>query len=231
MAQRRMFSLKIVDTDAFMEMPISSQLLYFHLAMRADDEGFVANPKRIQKTLGSGDDDYKVLVAKKFVLEFNSGVCVIKHWLIHNAIRTNRFNPTTYQRELAELRIKDNKAYTKGEDGIPVVNQRLTIVPAIVPASGMALLNLTKLNLTKLNKEETKNKYGEFENVLLSDIEYEKLVSRFNESNTKLLIESLSTGIASKGYKYKNHYAALLNWARREIKNYQEKESTKRRIV
>jgi hypothetical protein len=108
MANRRMFSMKIIDTDAFMDMPQSSQLLYFHLAMNADDDGFVSNPKKIMRSIGSSDDDYKVLVAKKFIIPFESGVCVIKHWLIHNLIRSDRYTETQYVREKSKLFI-DNK--------------------------------------------------------------------------------------------------------------------------
>jgi len=103
--------MQIVDTDAFLEMPQTSQLLYFHLCMRADDEGFVSNPKKIMRMVGSCDDDFKVLITKKFVIVFKSGVCVIKHWLIHNLIRSDRFNETTYKKEKEQLTIKPNKGY------------------------------------------------------------------------------------------------------------------------
>src|SRR3990167_2038857 len=103
MAQRRMFSLKIVDTDAFLDMPQSSQLLYFHLSMRADDDGFVSNPKKVMRTTGAQEDDLKVLFAKRFVLPFESGVCVIKHWKIHNYIQSDRYAPTQYVKEKALL--------------------------------------------------------------------------------------------------------------------------------
>lgn len=111
MANKRMFSLSVVDTDAFLEMPQSSQLLYFHLSMRADDEGFVSSPQKIKKMVGSGDDDYRVLIAKKFIIPFESGVCVIKHWLIHNTVRLDRFSGTNYIKEKSQLLVKDNKAY------------------------------------------------------------------------------------------------------------------------
>ena len=115
MPKRRMFSLQIVDTDAFLEMPMTSQLLYFHLAMRADDEGFVGNPKRIIKMMGSSEDDFKVLIAKRFLLSFESGVVVIKHWLIHNTIRMDRFSSTSYKLEKSKLGLRENKAYTEIE--------------------------------------------------------------------------------------------------------------------
>ena len=107
MAQRRMFSLKIVDTDAFLDMPQSSQLLYFHLSMRADDDGFVANPKKIMRVIGSQEDDLKVLFTKRFVLPFDSGVCVIKHWKIHNYIQNDRYMPTQYVKEKAMLDVDE----------------------------------------------------------------------------------------------------------------------------
>ena len=87
MAQRRMFSKQIVHTDAFMDMSPTAQNLYFHLSMEADDDGFVSNPNRIIKLLGSNADDYKILIAKRFILQFKSGICVIKHWLIRSEER------------------------------------------------------------------------------------------------------------------------------------------------
>ena len=112
MAERRMFTKKIVDSDAFLDMPLSSQALYFHLSMRADDEGFINNPKKIQRMVGASDDDMKVLVAKRFILVFESGVIVIKHWKMHNYIQADRFHPTDYKDERNQLYVKDNKSYS-----------------------------------------------------------------------------------------------------------------------
>lgn len=113
MAERRMFTQKIIDSDAFLDMPLSTQALYFHLNMRADDDGFVNNPKRIQRTIGASEDDLKLLIAKRFVICFENGVIVIKHWRMHNTLRKDRYNPTQYQEELAMLDIKENKSYTE----------------------------------------------------------------------------------------------------------------------
>lgn len=112
MADRRMFSKTIIDSDAFLDMPLSTQALYFHLSMRADDEGFVNNPKRITRLVNATDDDYKLLIAKRFIIPFQSGVTVIKHWRIHNYIQKDRFKPTVYKDELAMLEVKENGAYT-----------------------------------------------------------------------------------------------------------------------
>jgi hypothetical protein len=112
MAERRMFAKTIIDSDAFLDMPLSTQSLYFHLSMRADDDGFINNPKRIQRMIGCGDDDLKLLMAKKFILVFDSGVIVIKHWKIHNYIQKDRYKPTLYQEEKAEVVETDSKAYS-----------------------------------------------------------------------------------------------------------------------
>lgn len=109
MAQRRMFSLKVVDTDEFLDMPQSTQLLYYNLAMRADDDGFVSSPKKVMKISGCGDDDIKVLVAKRYIIPFDSGVCVIRHWRVHNLIRHDRYTETEYHDEIAMLGVKDGK--------------------------------------------------------------------------------------------------------------------------
>ena len=111
MAERRMFAKTIIDSDAFLDMSLSTQSLYFHLSMRADDDGFVNNPKKIQRMIGCGDDELKMLVSKKFIIPFESGICVIKHWKIHNYIQTDRYKETVYKEEKARLEIKDNKAY------------------------------------------------------------------------------------------------------------------------
>lgn len=113
MAERRMFTTKIVDSDAFMDMPLSTQSLYFHLSMRADDDGFVNNPKKIQRMIGASEDDLKLLIAKRFILAFESGVIVIKHWRMHNLLRKDRYNPTQYQEEFKMLSLKENGAYTE----------------------------------------------------------------------------------------------------------------------
>ena len=119
MAEKRMFTQKIIDSDAFLDMPLSSQALYFHLNMRADDDGFVNNPKRIQRTIGASEDDLKLLIVKRFVIGFESGVIVIKHWKMHNTLRKDRYNPTQYQEELSTLALKENNSYTeKAVDGL-----------------------------------------------------------------------------------------------------------------
>ena len=113
MADRRMFNKQIIDSDAFLDMPLSTQALYFHLAMRADDDGFVDNPKKIQKIINASPDDLKVLDGKRYILTFESGVIVIKHWRLHNTLRFDRYKKTSYLEERSQLGIKENKSYTE----------------------------------------------------------------------------------------------------------------------
>ena len=115
MAERRMFAKTIIDSDAFLEMPTTSQLLYFHLAMRADDDGFVNKPKSLMRMVGCKDDDLKLLFVKKFLIPFESGVVVIKHWKIHNYIRKDTYTETKYKEEKATLEMDENNAYRLAE--------------------------------------------------------------------------------------------------------------------
>ena len=112
MAERRMFAKTIIDSDAFLDMPLSTQALYFHLSMRADDDGFINNAKKIQRMLGCSDDDMKILLAKNFIIPFETGVCVIKHWKIHNLIQKDRYKPTVYGELKNQLSLKNNNVYT-----------------------------------------------------------------------------------------------------------------------
>lgn len=123
MAERRMFAKTIIDSDAFLDMPLSAQALYFHLSMRADDDGFINNPKKIQRMVGASDDDCKLLILKRFILTFESGVIVIKHWRIHNYIQKDRYRETVYLQEKSSLYLNENNAYTEdATDGRPIID-------------------------------------------------------------------------------------------------------------
>ena len=110
MASKRMINLKLIDTDLFLEMPVSARLLYYEYCMRADDDGFVDAPLKIIKMIGVSNDDYKILVTKQFIIPFETRVCVVKHWLLHNTIRGDRYHPTIhiYERNMLEI---NNKTY------------------------------------------------------------------------------------------------------------------------
>ena len=127
MAKKRMISPEIIDSDLFLEMPQSSRLLYYDLNIRADDDGFVGNPRKIMKSIGCSEDDVRVLISKQFILPFDSGVIVIRHWKLHNYIRKDRYTPTIYTNERKQLNLEDNGAYilchTNGiPDDIPMVD-------------------------------------------------------------------------------------------------------------
>lgn len=157
MAERRMFAKTIIDSDAFLDMPASTQLLYFHLNMRADDEGFINSPKRIVRMVGCSDDDLRLLIAKRFILPFESGVVVIKHWRIHNIIRMDRYHPTAYKEEKEQLVLKDNGAYTLATNWQPNDNQLTTkwqptdnqMVGNLATESNISKSNISKSNITR----------------------------------------------------------------------------------
>jgi hypothetical protein len=112
MAEKRMFTKKITESDSFLDMPSSTQALYFHLNMAADDDGFVNNPRKIQRDVGASADDLNLLLVKSFIISFDSGIIVIKHWKMHNYIQSDRYKPTDYTEEKSMLSIKENKSYT-----------------------------------------------------------------------------------------------------------------------
>ena len=133
MAERRMFAKSVIDSDAFSDMPLTTQALYFHLGMQADDDGFVNNPKKIQRSIGATADDMERLIAKGFIISFDSGVIVITHWKIHNYIRKDTYNETTCREEKALLELRENKIYympghAPSTDCIRTVDEPLTQV-------------------------------------------------------------------------------------------------------
>lgn len=112
MAQKRMFRLDVLETDAFMEMPLTTQALYFWLGLKADDDGFIGNPNMVTRNVGASSDDLKLLIAKGFLIQFADGVVVVKHWRMHNTLSANRYKETKYLEDKSILKIKDNKAYS-----------------------------------------------------------------------------------------------------------------------
>ena len=112
MAERRMFAKTIIDSDAFLDMPVTARLLYYDLGMRADDDGFVNSPKKIMRITGASSDDMNILIMRKFIIPFDSGVVAIKHWRIHNYIRKDTYVETKYKDEKEQLMLDENNAYT-----------------------------------------------------------------------------------------------------------------------
>lgn len=128
MAQRRMFSLEVCDTDNFLDMPASTQLLYFHLGLRADDDGFVSSPKKITAMVNCSTDDLKLLIAKQFVIPFQSGVCVIRDWKVNNYIQKDRYHETRYLAEKSMLTICEDQSYMLDTERIQDVSKMDTEV-------------------------------------------------------------------------------------------------------
>lgn len=125
MAERRMFAKSVIESDSFLDLPMSARLLYYDLGMRGDDDGFVDSPKRIMRLTGASEDDIKLLITKQFLIPFDSGVVVIRHWKIHNYLRSDRYKGTQYQVEKSILTEGANGIYCLS-DGIPAVYQAST---------------------------------------------------------------------------------------------------------
>ena len=212
MADRRMFSKTIIDSDTFLDMPLSAQALYFHLSMRADDDGFVNNPKKIQRMIGASDDDCRLLIMKQLIIAFDSGVIVIKHWRLHNYIQKDRYKPTLYQNEKSTLELDESKVYTK----------------CIQDVSNMdTQVRLGKVRLGKVKESEDKphspkKAYGEFKNVLLSDDEYNLLIEQFG--NPEQLIKRLDEYKEQSGKRYNSDYMAIKKWVVEAVKEDEAKK-------
>lgn len=112
MAERRMFASKVISSDDFLDMPATSQLLYFHLGMRADDDGFVGSPRAVMRMIGASNDDLKLLCAKNYIIPFKSGVVLVSHWKINNYIQRDRYHETVYLSEKQGVEVKENGVYT-----------------------------------------------------------------------------------------------------------------------
>lgn len=222
MAERRMFAKTIIDSDAFLDMPTSSQLLYFHLSMRADDDGFVNKPKSVMRMVGCKEDDLKLLFVKKFLIPFESGIVVIKHWKIHNYIAKDRYTETKYKEEKSQLQLDENKAYTQSSTPCiqPVyeaeTQDRLGKDSIGKCSEDNILLDSNESEQTAppkpKKKKSAKDKYGEFQNVLLTNEEYERLADDFGADLRDKAISFLDAYIEEKGYKSKSHNLAIRRW-------------------
>lgn len=242
MAERRMFSKSIIDTDLFVQMPQTARLLYYEIAIRADDDGFLGSPIKTQRMIGCSDEDMRLLFAKGYIIPFQSGVVVVSHWKIHNYIRKDTYNETIYKAEKELLGIDENGAYyLKSSSELLESNESVTNPsrrgddfaddPWTQVRLGKGRLGKDRLgkvnNLLEksepdkeltLKAKEKKHIYGEYANILLTDSELEKLKTEFS-GDWQSRIENLSQGIELKNYKYKSHYLAIKRWAEREITN------------
>lgn len=220
MANKRMYSKDITDSDPFIEMSSAAQALYFHLNQGADDDGFNNQVQMAMWKAHASKDDLKVLMAKNYIIRFENGIIVIKHWRLHNTLRKDRYTPTNYKEELSLLGIKENGAYTLGcqvvADGLP--NGCLSIDKNSLVEESIEEGSIEEAAPPKTSR----HKYGMYENVLLSDEEYQKLTEEFPHDYTDR-IERLSEYIASTGKKYKSHLATIRLWARKDTTQQQTK--------
>jgi hypothetical protein len=198
--------------------------------MRADDDGFVNNPKRIQRMIGASEDDLKLLLAKRFILGFENGVVVIKHWRMHNLLRKDRYNPTQYIEQKSQLEIKEDGAYTEKPLGNhlattwqPNGNQMATQVSigkdSIVEDSIGESISAEPTPAPKPKKR----KFGEYSHVLLTEEQNAKLIEEYGEDMTVKAITFLDEYIEMKGYKAKNHYLAIKKWVIDAVKEREQK--------
>lgn len=204
MAKRRMMSLDVIDTDTFMEMPASTQCLYFHLLMRADDDGFVDKPKKILKAVNCSEDDLKVLLAKKYLIPFETGVCVITHWKIHNYIQKDRYKETLYLDEKKQLKQEKNGMYTlciqsvdTGKDSIELIN-----------------------NNTYINNicDFAEKNFGR----TLAPLEYEKLDLWLEQHGYEKLKLALEVCVMNKVDSFRYLETILNNWKNRTLEEIKE---------
>ena len=232
MARRRMFSKAIIDSDAFLDMPVTTQLLYFHLSMRADDDGFINKPKSIMRSCGGNDDDMKLLIAKKFIIPFDSGVVVIKHWKIHNLISKDRYTETNYKEEKASLMLDEKNAYTLC---IQNVNKMDTQVRLGKVSQGEVRVVEGSVNGNEENDnndiENTENVDKDVDNstfefvggtlgkgvVLLTPEQSNALLDKLGFDAYNHYVDKLSTFIIEKDAKVGNHYLTILKWAKEDM--------------
>ena len=233
MAGRRMFTDKVVESDAFTDMPLSAQALYFHFNMEADDDGFVNNPKRICRSLGASEDDLKILIGKRFLLSFESGIIAIKHWRMHNLLRKDRYTETLYKDEKNMLILKENGAYTEADNQMattwqPNGNQMATQVSIskgskveckVVEVSGNG------------NHDDTQPVDNSVDNsfsfvggelgkgvVLLTEAQQDALLDKLGLDAFNHYVDKLSRFIIEKKATVSNHYSTILKWASEDAK-------------
>lgn len=229
MANRRMFAKTIIDSDAFLDMPPSTQVLYFHLAMRADDDGFINNPKTIMRIVGAKDDDIKLLVAKRFIIPFDSGVVVIKHWRIHNYVQKDRYTETKYIEEKNQLIINKKNGYSLKQIGL--LDDENDNVYILDTQDRLELeIGKDRLGKDRLELERDKNKATRFIKPTIDEIktflneqEYETDIDRY--------ADRFYNFYESKGWKVgkekmKDWKAAIRGWLSRDnIRKIEKKET------
>ena len=219
-AERRMYTKKITDSDAFIEMSSAAQALYFHLNQGADDDGFNNQIQMAMLKAHASTDDLKILMVKNFVIRFESGVIVIKHWRMHNTIRKDRYTPTNYQEELEQLGIKENGAYTLG---LPNGCQTVAIGKGSIGKESIGKDRVVESsgNGNTDNDAESIDGKSVLEYmggtlgknvVLLTEAQKDALLEKLGFDAFNHYVDKLSTFIIKKNAKVGNHYQTILEW-------------------
>lgn len=227
-----MFTKKITDSDPFTEMPLSAQALYFHLNMNADDDGFLNNPKKIQRSIGASEDDLKLLIAKRFILIFEKGIIVIKHWRMHNLLRKDRYTETQYLEEKGTLLLQKDGSYTEKPPELPVAttwqpngNQVATqysigkdrlVKDSLGECSGSVVDDTT----TTTEDNQLKCIGGTLGKgvVYLSDRQKDDLLDRLGLDAFNRYVDRLATFIIDKKAHVKSHYDTIIKWYEEDSK-------------
>lgn len=224
MAERRMFAKTIIDSDAFLDMPVTSRLLYYDLAMRADDDGFVNAPKKIMRMIGASQDDLSVLILRKFIIPFDNGIVVIKHWRIHNYIRKDTYNETRYIEEKDSLELDENKTYQLKSN--ETSTERIQTVDE---PSTQVRLGKDRLGKDSIEKEKTAKRF--------TPPTVEEVQAYCQERGNNIDPEQFVDFYASKGWKVGNNSmkdwkACVRTWEKRgSSKNNQQSDVDKYKVV
>ena len=224
MAERRMFAKTIIDSDAFIDMPVTARLLYYDLAMRADDDGFINSPKKIMRMVGASQDDLSILIMRKFIIPFDNGIVVIKHWKIHNYIRKDTYNETSYTDQKAMLETDENKAYRLKKTDIVTGYIQAVDEPSTQVRLGKDRLGKDNNNIPPQPPKLEKEHINGAEFVTMTNDEYEKLIATYGKEFTDKCVEVLDNYKGSSGKKYKSDYRAVLSWVVGKVNETKQKE-------
>ena len=235
MAERRMFTKKITDDDNFISLGSSAQALYFHLNQGADDDGFNNQVQMAMWKAHASTDDLKVLMAKNYIIRFESGVIVIKHWRMHNTLRKDRYTPTNFQEELNMLGIKSNGSYTlditqaeRLPDGCQTVaTGKYRVVEEskgkyrVVEGSDLATEDDSDNSDNSDVADAEENSFSAIGGigkgvVMLTKAQFDALLDKLGLDGFNFYVEKLANFIVDKGAKVANHYATILKWARED---------------
>lgn len=214
MAERRMFAKTIVTSDAFLDMPLSARCLYFTLGMLADDDGFVNNPKSVMRQVGASQDDLNILLGKRFILSFESGVIVIKHWRIHNYIQKDRYKESKYIEEKSTLMIDEKGAYTECIQNVSILDTQVRLGKERIDKDSLGEVSIGETDTATTEEDKLNCIEGDLGKgvVYLSDNQLHDLMDRLGHDAFNRYVERLATFIIEKEAHVNNHYDTIIKW-------------------